>query len=278
MSDYAVKVTIRNGRILRRMRELGIKSQVELAAKAGVSATTLNSIVALRRAPERTNGQWSHGVENIAAALRCDPEDLFTDAQKTMALPANSMETYMDEASVISLMAGDDMEESAWAKIEVQRLLATLTPRERAITEHMMEGGIYEDADPDGCSRERIRQIHYKALRKMKAASVNFDRASRDAMGVELPKPIPKRDWKPKHIREKEERDAAWVKVNAAGDPLPIYQPPFPLPPRLWLEKDATQLAAERAAQSREYRLALSHDLMGSMNHPDDPYLNGEMK
>ena len=47
--EYAVKISIRNGLILRRMKELGIKSQVELAKLAGLGVQEVNSLICIDR-------------------------------------------------------------------------------------------------------------------------------------------------------------------------------------------------------------------------------------
>lgn len=178
--DYAVKVTVRNGRILRLMREAGIETQAELARRAGISMTCVNAIVCLRNAPEKTNGEWRYGVEEIAAVLHCDPEELFSDVQRTLALPSNSHEVYLDEPQMAQLASGD-MEREQWAKLEVQRLLEGVTPRERAVIEAISEGCTFEEAGQvaatDGfgpVSRARAREIYEKGLRRMKRRAIAF--------------------------------------------------------------------------------------------------------
>ena len=49
--EYSVKVSIRNGLILRQMKKLGIESQTALARLCGLSITRVNSLVTMRRAP-----------------------------------------------------------------------------------------------------------------------------------------------------------------------------------------------------------------------------------
>jgi transcriptional regulator with XRE-family HTH domain len=175
-ADYAVKVSVRNGRILSRMKALGIESQAELARRAGIPATTLNAIICLRTPPLGRRGQWIDGVEDVAGALGCDPEDLFTERQLTLAVKTNSSEVYMDEPTVAALASGD-METSAWASIEAQRLLeAVPTKRARDVVMRRAEGETYDEIAADyRVGRERIRQIEMKALRQMKARAARND-------------------------------------------------------------------------------------------------------
>ncbi len=165
MTDYAVKVTVRNGRILAKMRAKGIGTQTELAKRAGLGVVAVNSLITLRRPAVNDKGEWRYGVQEIAAVLCCDPEDLFTDAQTTMALERNSSEIFIDETQMIAL-SGGDMEMQAWAKIEAQRMLAKLPPRYADIVDRRMHDQTYESIGEDiGISLARVRQIEKKALR-----------------------------------------------------------------------------------------------------------------
>lgn len=172
VEDYAVKVSIRNGRILRKMREQGIASQTELANTAGVSATVINSIVCLRKAPIKKNGEWMAGVPEIAAALRCDPEDLFSDTQRTLALPKNSHEVYMNEARVAAITSGD-MESQVWAKLQVQKLLESIpSERNRQIVEARIAGLTLEEVGEEhSLSKDRVRQIEQREYRRFKVVA-----------------------------------------------------------------------------------------------------------
>ena len=170
MGDYAVKVSVRNGRILRRMRELGVPSIAALSKLAGCSAPSIYRIVDLRGAPisPRTN-DYTDVALRISSALRCDPDDLFSDAQRTMQLERNSAEMFVDEEVVAMLAVPGDVEGAAWAKVEVSRLLAGLKPRERHVVERRMEGDTLEDIGVElGVNRERVRQIEAKGMRRMK--------------------------------------------------------------------------------------------------------------
>lgn len=164
--DYAVKVSVRNGRILRRMEECGIASQTELARRAGVSAQNVNEIVALRKMPTRQNGQWREVISRIAGALNCDPEDLFSDAQRTMALPQNSHTVYMDECDVAAITGGD-MEEAVWARIEAERIIKLAgSERNQQLMRARLEGATLDEAGAEfGITRERVRQVECKMAR-----------------------------------------------------------------------------------------------------------------
>jgi transcriptional regulator with XRE-family HTH domain len=169
MSDYAVKITIKNGRILSRMRARGIHSLAELARQSGIRYQVLASIVALRKRPVGVKGKWIAGLENVAGVLQCDVDDLFSDAQREMALERNSGEVYMDEPEVMALTNGNP-ERAYWIKTEAQRLLDAL-PNERTksvVMRHMNGETLDEIAIDMGVTRERVRQIEQKAFRIMR--------------------------------------------------------------------------------------------------------------
>ena len=177
--DYAVKVSVRNGRILRMMQAKGIANQMELARRAGVGVQSVNRVICLRDKPICRSGAWREVVERIAGVLGCDPEDMFSDAQRDMALETNSHELFMDEGAVASL-ASHDPEQVSWAKIEVERLLTAVTsPRGRAIVMARAEGARLDElAEEYGVCRERIRQFEAKALRQMRARAIKHGKGA----------------------------------------------------------------------------------------------------
>ena len=177
MTDYAVKITVRNGRILRRMRERGINTLRELADKSGMGYSRLCAVVALTQRPTGKSG-WAAGIEDVAGVLMCDVDDLFTDAQRDNVLETNSREIYMSEPEVMALASGD-MERATGIKLEVERLLLALPDdRVRDIVQRRAVGDTLEDlAVEHGVTKERIRQIELKAHRNMLGAAVR-NRAS----------------------------------------------------------------------------------------------------
>lgn len=167
--DYSVKVIIRNGRILSRMRALGIRNQADLARKAGITVTSVNSIIALRKTPTKPNGDWASPVYRIAAALNCEPEDLFTDVQKTLAIKQNSCEVYMSEPDVMRLTSNGHNTALDDA-LDVQKLIS-LEPKERTrrIIELRLQGATYEQCGEElGIAGSRAQQLEWQFIRDAK--------------------------------------------------------------------------------------------------------------
>jgi DNA-directed RNA polymerase specialized sigma subunit len=186
--EYSVKVSIRNGLILRQMKKLGIESQTALARLCGLSIAQVNGLVTMRRAPvSKQTGDWFDDAYAISAALHTEPEELWTEKQRGMALKHNSTEVSMDEESVARLSSGQQtnrMLEDMILKEETHNAIRLLSPREADII-----GGRFFEGETLGevgertrTSRERIRQIEAHALRKLKKVSELEDIITKNKM------------------------------------------------------------------------------------------------
>jgi RNA polymerase sigma factor (sigma-70 family) len=175
--EYAVKVTVRNNLILRRMKQLGIKSQAELAKLSGIPLQILNSLITLRKAPRSAyTGEWVDAAFALSAALQVEPEELWTEKQRGMALKSNSREVSMSEDVVAQLASGNGTEQMVQKVLTSERIskaLLTLTPRhESIIRRKFFQGDTSEDIAKDwGISRSRVHQMEAKALRMLRHPS-----------------------------------------------------------------------------------------------------------
>lgn len=173
-NEYLVKVTIRNNLILRQMKKLGIKTQTELAKRAGLPPTTVGNLIGMKRRPlHALSGEWLDTAFALSAALHMEPEELWTEKQRGMALDSNSREVSMSEDAVMQLASGDKLEHNVIASKLVADALTTLKPRERDVIQaRFFDGDTLEEiGNQQGVTREVIRQVEARALRKLKHPS-----------------------------------------------------------------------------------------------------------
>jgi transcriptional regulator with XRE-family HTH domain len=184
VSDYAITIRVRNGRILSRMRGQGIETMAELSRLVGVGQTAIGKLVNMKELPYTKKGEWRETVWRIADVLQCDPEDLFNDQQRRAVIERNSAEIGMDAGQVAAVMGGNP-EESSWAKIEAQRLLGCLddNPRALAVVKGRAEGATLEELGREySVTPARIRQIEFQAHRKMQIAAARGEKAAEAKM------------------------------------------------------------------------------------------------
>ena len=175
--DYVVRITVRNARILSRMRECNVASAKQLADMAGLSYVSVVELIAMKRpAYSERRDDYTDAAQRIAAVLRCDPDDLFTDAQRTMRLEKNSMETFVDEPTM-AMLASPSTERQVWQRRELEHLMGTLGDREKRIVTARLEERTYADiGQEEGVGGSRIQEIERKAIRKMKNAAFRNER------------------------------------------------------------------------------------------------------
>jgi DNA-directed RNA polymerase specialized sigma subunit len=183
MTDFAVKITVRNARILRAMKARGFESQADLARYMGQSPQHINAIVNFREKPI-ANGDWSNLAMDISSALHLEPEELWPEHMRDLHVARNSAEADISAEQLAQLAAPCSLEVD---KPLLTKLLSAIThPRRRAMIEARFgltgepEQTLEDIAKDYGVTRERIRQNEWKAIREMR------EKARR--MGIEVPK------------------------------------------------------------------------------------------
>jgi len=150
MSDYAISIKVRNGRIRRRIAECGFRSVNELCRKSGLHANQIGELLNLKVPPLTQTGSWRRSAAALADVLGCTCEELFSETQRTLALRDNLGECFISEAELLKLSSraerpllenpGEQLLEHAdeQTKIEVIRRALDglrLTARDRRIIE-----------------------------------------------------------------------------------------------------------------------------------------------
>ena len=181
MTDYRVQIKVRNARLLRAIERAGHQPGQIFAREVGISYTGhLLPYLNLKRTPFDENGDLRPCAEMLCVFLNRMPDELWSEEQRYPLL-TNAAEIELSAASVHELLASPSdcadplsLLEKKQAAQAVDALLDTLTPREAEVLRlrHGIDGepmNLEEMAKAKGCSRERIRQIEAKALRKLRA-------------------------------------------------------------------------------------------------------------
>ena len=181
MTDYRVQIKVRNARLLRAIEKAGHQPGQIFAREVGISYTGhLLPYLNLKRTPFDENGDLRPCAEMLCVFLNRLPDELWSEEQR-YPLVTNAAEIELSAASVHELLASPSdcadplsLLEKKQAAEAVDALLDTLTPREAEVLRlrHGIDGepmNLEEMAKAKGCSRERIRQIEAKALRKLRA-------------------------------------------------------------------------------------------------------------
>jgi hypothetical protein len=150
MSDYAITIKVRNGRIRRKLAECGFSSVHDLCRKSGLRPQPIGALLNLKLPPLTERGGWRRSALALAEVLGCTCEELFSETQRTLALRDNCGECFITEAGLLKLSGrverpllenpGEQLLEDADAqtKIEVVRRALDalrLTARNRRIIE-----------------------------------------------------------------------------------------------------------------------------------------------
>jgi len=172
-ADISLKVTIRNARILRAMREAGITSLAELARRVPeASYGIVQQIASFRYRPVDQSGEWTPAAIGIASALHVEPADLWPDHLREIEARSNVVAFDMTLDQFASVASGHDR----LADIDqVRNRMAALSPRERLVIEmrYGLNGNgahtLEEIGAELGIGRERVRQFEMRAFRNMRS-------------------------------------------------------------------------------------------------------------
>jgi len=192
--DLRVLIKIKNNLIFKKAEELWGKeiTQAEIARRSDMRDTAVGALVNFKLCPikKRKNGEmeWNFLAIKIATALQTTPEDLFPE--HLQEIRKNSYKLELEAAEILVLMDSEqkspemkliEEETEEAAKYAIKKALRTLSSRERLIIRKRFgfddeeifdpckEGATLEEIAEDmDLSRERIRQLEQRALRKLR--------------------------------------------------------------------------------------------------------------
>ena len=189
MSDYELHIRVKNGLMLRLMRERGIKTIAELSRKSGISLASLHDAANLKRSLLVKDKTRSHQIRNCYSAIAeyfgVLPEEIVPREMWESELKENftRVELTSSQARMVSGTRPFDipaLEHQIDTNRVVENLQKALTEKEQRVIDMRFAGEytLEEVAVEFNVTRERIRQIEGKALRKMR---VKANRQSLDS-------------------------------------------------------------------------------------------------
>ena len=178
MSDYRVKITIRNERILKLIEDKGFVSVKSFAETYKINYGQLGELIAGKLKPFNDKGDMVSVCEKLLDILDATLEDCFTERQ-LQGFNKRSFEIKVKEADLKQIVNPTKNQEQKLIEQQAKNRIRYaiemgLNPREAAMLkmkfgfddghEHTLE----EISKIFSVSRERVRQILAKASRKMK--------------------------------------------------------------------------------------------------------------
>jgi RNA polymerase sigma factor (sigma-70 family) len=188
-SAYRVKVMVKNNLLLSAIEAAGYKSVAAFSKEVGWNQTRVGSLIGLREAPLKANGEFSDLAKAIMEVLGAAPSDLWTTEQLNMSLLRNTSERVLDAKALQSVLGGNVLqlegavyedekppEDSVYEndiKSVIKESLQALTPQQAKVLifrfgidceqRTLLEVGAIMNLSP-----ERIRQIETKGLRRLR--------------------------------------------------------------------------------------------------------------
>lgn len=194
--DFNLKVTVRNGRLLRAIRER-YSSVADMCRKMSRSQQTVNKLITMKSVPYNSKG-WTDLALDVAGMVGRDPEDLWPDHMRELRLRKSTSEVNLDLDDVKKLVQEGSSEKTISQLSVISQFSQKLTPRERDVLARRFA----QDQSLDECaaslrvSRERVRQIEAEAFRKMRKVAQHLG-----YMDVKNPKWDPY-DWETGRARQ----------------------------------------------------------------------------
>ena len=187
--DYHVEIKVRNNLLYQAMLDEGFETASALSRVSGASVTNIGNALNLKTPLYSNNGDIRKIWLDLSETLRRLPEDLVPENHHYDALKKNVTTTTAsleEMANLTYLKPPESPEQLMFDKQREEFIrdeLLKLTPREERVLRltygigcepHTLEAA----AEEIGVTRERVRQIQNKGLRKLKGRQARLD--SRD--------------------------------------------------------------------------------------------------
>jgi len=175
MNDYNVKIKVRNNRLLQVILEAGGEPGFKWCHANGLKYNNVNLLLNMTESPiSKKTGDYTETAIQLCLVLKKVPTDLWNEDQ-LIALDTNTAEFDVSKEQITSLMNNEEQFyiqdfDSFELKTVMEKALTHLNEKEQLIIKmHFFDGlTLDEIAEKSNVSKERIRQIEMKALRKLR--------------------------------------------------------------------------------------------------------------
>ena len=166
--DFNIKVSVRNGRLLRAIREK-YDSVSDLSRQLVRGNSQLGALVRMKLKPFNHNG-WTDLALDVAAMVGKEPEELWPEHLRELQLLKSSSEMEVGLDSVKKIVQDGSTEKTLSQFSVISDLSKGLTPRQiRCISlRFVLHQTLEQTGKALDVSKERARHIEAKALRKMR--------------------------------------------------------------------------------------------------------------
>lgn len=187
MKDYRVTVKVRNNRILKAIEDSGGAPGAKWCQENGLSYGAVNMLINMTESPITSYGELRQVAQRLCDVTNKLPEDLWSN-QQLYPLEKNFSEMEMDNHQIESLIHNNDQPFGVYTALYdsdvdhpaiidqeqtselINIALEALTPMQTKVIRMRFfdDLTLEEIADQIGVSKERVRQIEQKALRRLR--------------------------------------------------------------------------------------------------------------
>jgi RNA polymerase sigma factor (sigma-70 family) len=182
MSDYRVKITIRNERLLKAIEDAGYKSARQFAIQNAIEPERVGRLIRGAEKPIDKKGRVTKNCSEILSLLNKTLKECFTDRQLE-GFKSNTFETRVEETELMQLVNPVKNNEVRLIEQDIQLNLNEifskyLSPREEKVLRMRYGIGLNTDHTLEevglqfSVTGERIKQIEAKALRKLRRPKI----------------------------------------------------------------------------------------------------------
>ena len=168
MEDFNVKITVRNNRLLQAIRKK-YESVADLSRKMGRSQGAVNALVTMKVKPINEKG-WTELASDVAAMVGKEPVEIWPENLQDIRLSTSTSEFTIDMDGVKQIMSDNSTEKMIAHSQVLQQLDTRLTDKQKKVIDMRFKQNmsLEETGKVLGLSRERVRQIECKSIRRMR--------------------------------------------------------------------------------------------------------------